>query len=87
MENYKGDENTRSSYLSPEKPGPEAIIRTRHGTMDWFKIGTGVHQGCILSLCLFAEYIMQNVGLNESQAGIKFAWKVSTILDVQMIPH
>ena len=55
--------------------------------MDWFKIGKGVHQGCILSLCLFAEYIMQNVGLNESQAGIKFAWKVSTILDVQMIPH
>ena len=52
----------------------EATVRTRHGTTDWFQIGKGVHQGCILSPCLFnlyAEYIMQNAGLDEAQAGIK----------------
>ena len=56
--------------------GQEATIRTRHGTTDWFQIGKGVRQGCILSLCLFnlyAEYIMQNSGLGETQAGIKIA--------------
>ena len=56
--------------------GQEAIVRTGHGTADWFQIGKGVHQGCILSPCLFnlqAEYIMQNAGLNEAQAGIKIA--------------
>ena len=56
--------------------GQEAIVRTRHGIMDWFKTGKGVHQGCILSLCLFnfyAEHIMRNVRLDESQAGIKTA--------------
>ena len=54
----------------------EATIRTRHGTMDWFQIGKRVHQGCILSPCLFnfyAEYIMQNARLDEAQAGIKIA--------------
>ena len=54
----------------------EATVRTEHGTMDWFKIGKGVHQGCILSACFFnlhAEYIMQNAGLNEAQAGINIA--------------
>ena len=50
----------------------ESTATTRHGTMDWFKIGKGVHQGCILSPCfLFVEYIMQNAGLDDSQAGIK----------------
>ena len=52
----------------------EAIVRTKHGTMDWFKIGKGVCQGCILSPYLFnlyAEYIIQNAGLDEAQAGIK----------------
>ena len=52
----------------------EATIRTRHGTMDWFQIGKGVCQGCVLSPCLFnvyAEYIMQNARLDEAQAGIK----------------
>ena len=52
----------------------EAIVRTRHRTTDWFQIGKGVHQGCVLSLCLFnlsAEYIMRNAGLEETQAGIK----------------
>ena len=56
--------------------GQEATVRTRHGTTDWFEIGKGVHQGCILSPCLFnlyAEYIMQNSRLNEAQAGIKIA--------------
>ena len=53
--------------------GQEATVRTRHGTMDWFQIGDGVRQGCILSPCLFnfyAECIMQNAGLDGSQAGI-----------------
>ena len=56
--------------------GQEATVRTKHETMDWFQIGKGVHQGCILSPCLFnlyAEYIMQNAGLDEAQAGIKIA--------------
>ena len=51
-------------------------VRTGHGTTDWFQIGKGVHQGCILSLCLFnlyAEYIIRNTGLEEAQAGIKIA--------------
>ena len=56
--------------------GQEATVRTGHGTTDWFQIGKGVHQGCILSHCLFnfyAEYIMRNPGLEEAQAGIKIA--------------
>ena len=56
--------------------GQEAIVRTRHGTTDWFQIRKGVRQGCILSPCLFnlyAEYIMRNAGLDEAQAGIKIA--------------
>ena len=56
--------------------GQEAVVRTGHGTTDWFQIGKGVHQGCILSPCLFnlyAEYIMQNAGLDEPPAGIKIA--------------
>ena len=54
----------------------EAAVRTRHGTMDWFQTGKGVHQGCILSPCLFNLYakdIMRNTGLEETQAGIKIA--------------
>ena len=53
-----------------------ATVRTRHGTTDWFQIGEGVHQGCILSPCsfnLYVEYIMRNAGLEETQAGIKIA--------------
>ena len=61
----------RNSYA-----GQEATVRTGHGTTDWFPIGKGVCQGCILSLCLFnfyAEYIIRNAGLEEAQAGIKIA--------------
>ena len=56
--------------------GQEATVRIGHGTTDWFQIGKGVHQGSILSPCLFnlhAEYIMRNAGLDEAQAGIKIA--------------
>ena len=56
--------------------GQEATVRTGHGTTDWFQIGKGVHQGCILSPCLFnfyAAYIMRNAGLEGAQAGIKIA--------------
>ena len=56
--------------------GQEATVRTGHGTTDWFQIGKGVHQGCILSPCLFnlyAEYIIRNTGLEDAQAGIKIA--------------
>ena len=63
--------NLRNLYA-----GQEATVRIRHGTMDWFQIGKGVCQGCVLSPCLFnfyAEYIMQNAGLDEAQAGIKIA--------------
>ena len=56
--------------------GQEATVGTRHRTMNWFKVGKGVHQGYVLSSCLFnlyAEYIIQNAGLDDSQAGIKIA--------------
>ena len=56
--------------------GQEAVVRTGHGKIDWFQIGKGVCQGCILSPCVFnlyAEYIMRNAGLEEAQAGIKIA--------------
>ena len=58
--------------------GQEATIRTRHGTTDWFRIGKGVCQGCVLSPCLFnldAVYLMQSASLDETQAGIKIAGK------------
>ena len=69
--------------------GQEAIVRTGHGTTDWFQIGKGVRQGYILSPCLFnfyAEYIMSNAGLDEAQAGIKIARKISITSDMQMTP-
>ena len=65
-----------SCLLSNLYAGQEATVRTGHGTTDWFQIGKGVRQGCILSPCLFnfyAEYIMQNARLDEAQAGIKIA--------------
>ena len=65
-----------TSLLRNLYAGQEATVRTGHGTTDWFQIGKGIHQGCILSPCLFnlyAEYIMRNAGLEEAQAGIKIA--------------
>ena len=63
--------------------GQEATVRTQQGTTDWFQIGKGVHQGCILSPCLFnlyAAYIMVNVGLDEAQAGIKIVgWNINNL--------
>ena len=69
--------------------GKEATFRTGHGTTGWFQIRKGIHQGCILSPCLFnfyAEYIMRNAGLEEAQAGIKITRKISITLDMQMTP-
>ena len=68
--------------------GQEATVRTGHGTTDWFQIGKGVHQGYILSPCLFnlyAECIMQNARLNEAQAEIKIG-EISITSDMQMTP-
>ena len=78
MKNSERDGNTRPPELLLEKPicREEAIVRTEHGTTNWFQIGKGVCQGCILSPCLFnlyAEYIMRNAGLEEAEAGIKIA--------------
>ena len=69
--------------------GQGATVRTGHGTTDWFQIGKGVLQGCILSPCLFnlyAEYIMRNAGLDEAQAGIKMLGEISITSDVHMRP-
>ena len=69
--------------------GQEATVRTGHGTIDWFQIGKGVRQGCILSPCLFkfcAEYIMRNARLDEAQDGIKIARTISITSDMQITP-
>ena len=69
--------------------GQEATVRTGHGTTDWFQIGKGVSQGCIYSPCLFnlyAEYIMINAGLEEAQAGMKIAGRISITSDTQATP-
>ena len=67
--------------------GQEATVRTGHRTTDWFQIGKGVHQGCILSPCLFnlnAEYVMRNAGLDEAQAGLQGETSITS--DMQMTP-
>ena len=69
--------------------GQEATVRTEHGKTDWFQIGEGVRQGCILSPCLFsvyAEYIMRNAGLDEAQAGSRLLVEISITSDMQMTP-
>ena len=78
MENSERDGTTRPPDLPLEKPKCRSgtTVRTGHGTTDWFQIGKGARQGCILSPCLFnlyAEYIRRNAGLEETQAGIKIA--------------
>ena len=78
MENSERDGTTRHliCLLRNLYASQEATVRTGHGTADWFQLGKGVRQGCILSPCLFnlyAEYIMRNTGLEETQAGIKIA--------------
>ena len=67
----------------------EATVRIGHGTTAWFQIGKGVHQGCILSPCLFnlyAEYLIRNPGLEETQARIKIAGEMLITSDMQMTP-
>ena len=74
----------RNLYVSQE-----STVRTGHGKTDWFQIGKGVHQGCILSPCLlnlYAEYIMRNAGLEEAQAGISIARRNINNSDMHMIP-
>ena len=79
----------RTCLLRNLYAGQEATGRTGHGTTDWFQIGKGVRQGCILAPCLFnlyAEYIMRNAGLEETQAGIKIAGRNIITSDMQMTP-
>ena len=78
MENSERDGNTRPPDLTLDNlyADQESTVRTGHETTDWFQIGKGVRQGCILPPCLFnlcVEYIMRNAGLEEAQAGIKVA--------------
>ena len=71
-----GTSDHLTSLLRNLYAGQEATVRTEHGTTDWFQIGKGVRQGCILSPCLFnlyTEYVMRNTGLDEAQAGSKIA--------------
>ena len=91
VENSSTDGNTDhlTCLLRNVYAGQEAIVRTGHGTTDWFQIGKGVRQGCILSPRLFnlyAEYIMRDAGLEETQAGIKIAGRNIKNSDMQMTP-
>ena len=86
---WKRWEYQTTSLLRNLYTGQEATVRTGHGTTDWFQIGKGVRQGCILSPCLFslyAEYIMRNAGLEETKAGIKIAGGISKTSDMHMTP-
>ena len=91
LENFERDGTTRPPDLPLEKRicKSGATVRTGHGTTDWFQIGKGVCQGRILSFCLFnlyAEYIMRNAGLEETQAEMKIAGRNISNLDMQMTP-
>ena len=86
LQNSSRDENnkTPTCFLRNLYAGQEATVRTGYGTTDWFQVGKGVRQGCILSpsfFNLYAEYIMRNAGLEEAQAGIKIARR-----NMQMTP-
>ena len=75
--------------LSNLYAGQEETVRTGHGTTDWFQIGKGVRQACILSPCLFnlyAEYIMRNAGLEEAHSGIRLPGEIPITSDMQMTP-
>ena len=79
------------SFIELDKlyAGQETTVRTGHGTADWFQIGKGVHQGCILSPCLFnlyAEYIMSNAGLEKHKLESKLQGEISITSDMQMTP-
>ena len=91
MGNSSRDGNTRPPDLPPEKSAcsQEAIVRTGHGTTDWFQIRKGVRQGCILLLCLFnlyAEYIKRNADLDEAQLELILLGEISVTSDMQMTP-
>ena len=91
MENSERDGNTRppTCLLRNVYAGQEVTVRIGRGRTDWFQIGKGVRQGCILSSCLFnfyAEYIMRNAGLEEAQAGIKIAVRNINKLRYAMTP-
>ena len=78
MENSSRNEDDLTSLLRNLYVGQEAIVRTGHGTTDWFQIGKVVHQGYIMSPCLFnlhAEYIVRNAGLGEAEVGIRITWR------------
>ena len=91
LENSERDGNTKhlTCLLRNLYASQEATVRTGHGTTDWFQIRKGVRQGCTLSPFLFnlyAKYIMQNAGLDETQAGIKIAGRNINTSDMQMTP-
>ena len=91
LENSSRDGNTRPPYLPPENlyAGQKTIVQIGHGTTDRFQIGKGVHQGCILSPCLFnlyAEHIMQNAGLMKHKLESRLLGEISTTTDTQMTP-
>ena len=83
-------EEELKSLLRNMYAGQEATVRIGHGIIDWFQIGKGVHQGCILSLCLFnlyAEYIMRNTGLEGAQAESRLLGEILTTSEMQMTPY
>ena len=90
MENSERDGNTRPPDLPLEKyAGQKATVRTGHRTTDWFQIGKGVHQGCILSPCFFnfyAEYIIRNAGWKKHKLESRLLGEISINSDMQMTP-